>query len=242
MIVLNAASVLKKAIESLPPGTDLVVADGDSTDQTAILAERLGARVVSQNLDDVARAGGNFDVARNQAGQYARHPWILFLDADERLTDALVLEIGQAIQQDGYAAFALPRKNLFWGRPVRLLGQDYQIRLVRQGRGFFSGEKLHQPMQVQGDIGYLQSPLIHENMTHLKEIYRKFKQYVPIEVKAFSGRPSRGEMFRHPLRMFRYYYLRQQAWRDGPIGLFVCLVYAFYHGWILWGARRLHDF
>jgi glycosyltransferase involved in cell wall biosynthesis len=242
MIVRNAASVLTGAIQSLPPGTDLVVADGDSTDQTALLAERLGARVISQNLEEVAKAGGNFDVARNQAGQYARHPWLLFLDADERLTDSLVEEIRQAILQEEYAAFALPRKNLFWGRPVRLLGKDFQIRLVKKGYGFYSGEKLQQPMAVQGQVGYLQSPLIHENMVHFREIYRKFKHYGSIEVKTYSERPSRGEVVRHPLRMFRYYYLGQEAWRDGPLGLFICLLYAFYHGWIIWGARRRHDF
>ena len=230
VIARDAARVLPGARASVPRGAEIVVADGASRDATAEVARAHGARVVAQDLAAVAAAGGNFDVARNDAARHARREWILFLDADERLSPALAAEIAQAVAADTVAAYDMPRVNLFWGKPVRLLGEDRQRRLVRRGRGCFEGRALHQPMHVDGPIGHLTMPLVHENVRRCGDLARRFRRDVPIQAAALAAPPGLGEACRIPLRMFRYYYCTNAAWRDGPRGLAVAFAYALYHG------------
>jgi hypothetical protein len=92
-------------------------------------------------------------------------------------------------------------------------------------------------MQVDGSVGHLAAHLIHENVTRWHDVTRRFRQYVPIEGRCQPA-PTIAELWRTPARMFRYYYLGNGAWRDGVRGLAVCLIYAAYHGAVLWTARR----
>ena len=230
VIARDAARVLPGALASVPRGAEIVVADGASRDTTVEVARAYGARVVAQDLAAVAAAGGNFDVARNDAARHAQREWVLFLDADERLSPALAAEIAQAVAADTVAAYDMPRVNLFWGKPVRLLGEDRQRRLVRRGRGCFEGRALHQPMRVDGPIGHLTMPLVHENVRRGGDLARRFRRDVPIQAAALAAPPGLGEACRIPLRMFRYYYCTNAAWRDGPRGLAVAFAYALYHG------------
>jgi hypothetical protein len=121
---------------------------------------------------------------------------------------------------------------------VRLLGEDRQLRLVRRGCGVFEGDVLHRRARVAGPIGHLAAPLVHENVRSIKDVARRFRQYVPLEARAMRPRPSLWEVARIPPRMFRYYYLREQAWRDGVRGFATCAIYAVHRGVVAWVARR----
>lgn len=239
VLTRDVAEVLEGALASVPPGAEIVVADGGSRDGTRAIARRSGARVIDQDLAAVAAAGGNFDLARNDAAEKARRPWVFFLDADERLSAPLARELAELLAGEPAAsAYEVPRRNLFWGRPVRLLGDDYQVRLVRRGAGRFEGRSLHARMQVDGAIGRLASPLIHLNVRSWRDVVRRFRRDVPIAAGALEERPPVGRALREPFHMFRLHYCSHQAWRDGPRGLLVSVVYAAYHGAILWTRRR----
>ena len=241
LIARNAADTLSEALRSIPPRAQVIVADGDSHDATANIARAHGAQVVAQDLDSVRRAGGNFDVARNAAGEHVSRDWILYLDADERLSPDLAEEIGRLSNDTPHAAFRFPRINLFWGRPVRLLGQDFVTRLTRKGRGRYLGSALHGQMQVDGSIGDLSGPLIHDNVRGWVDVVRRFRQYVPIEARAMRPAPDLWTVCAMPWRMFRFYYFTQHAWKDGFRGLIVSMIYAAYHSAIAWKARGRAD-
>ena len=238
LITREAAAVLPDALRSIPPEAEVIVADADSRDETASIARENGARVVAQDLDAIDQAGGNFDVARNQAADHASRSWLLFLDADERLSPELAREIDCLDPATRHVAFRIPRVNLFWGRSVRLLGEDRQLRLVRKGRGRHDGRTLHQPLQVDGTIGEMHGRLIHENVRTWMDVVRRFRQYVPVESRALQPLPCRWTAFITPWRMFRFYYFTNRAWKDGPRGLLVSAIYAAYHGAITWNARK----
>lgn len=241
LLTLDAEEVLEGALESVPPGAEMLVADGGSRDATRQIAERRGARVVDQDRGAVAAGGGNFDLARNAAAARATRRWVLFLDADERTSSELRRELGELLAgEPPDAAYRIPRVNLFWGRPVRLLGEDLQLRLARRGAGRFEGRRLHRPMRVDGPVGRLASPLIHLNVRSWRDVVRRFHRDVPIEARALDERPRLRRTLGEPLHMLRHYLLTHRAWRDGPRGLLVSLLYATYHGSILWTARRLH--
>lgn len=239
LLTLDVEEVLQGALDSVPPGAEVVVADGGSRDRTRGIARRSGARVVEQDLETVAAGGGNFDLARNAAGREATRPWLLFLDADERISPELGHELTALMAEEPACdAYRIPRVNLYWGRPVRLLGDDFQLRLVRNGSGRFEGQRLHRSMRVEGMVGHLGSPLIHLNILSWRDVVRRFRRDVPVEARGLTPRPGLRQALGTPWHVFRHYYLTHQAWRDGPHGLLVCCLYAAYHGSIVWTARR----
>jgi glycosyltransferase involved in cell wall biosynthesis len=237
IIARNAAAVLDAALDSVPREAELIVADGGSQDTTIAIARRHGARVIAQDQAALAAAGGNFDVVRNQAGTQATRHWIFHLDADERLTPELTDEIRGA-SVDDRVAFDMPRTNLFWGKPVRLLGEDRHVRLVRTGRGVFPSGNLHQEMRVDGAVGHLGAPLRHENVRRWADVRQRFRLYIPVEARYVTSRPSWRRCVTVPGWYVLFYLFRQQAWRDGWRGLLVSVIYALYHGAVLWRARR----
>jgi glycosyltransferase involved in cell wall biosynthesis len=238
MIALDAEEVIGEALASIPPEAERLVADGGSQDDTIMLAQGAGARVIDQDHDAVAGADGNFDVARNSAAGQARRDWIFFLDADERISPALADEIAALPHDIEAVALSMPRTNLFWGKPVRLLGEDRQVRLLRKGAGNYRGQRLHRQPEIDGRLLPLQSPLVHQNWRRWSDIRLRFRRYLPLEARHCDGPGGRLRGSRRALTMFRYFYCRQQAFRDGWRGLVVSLVYAAYHGAIVWKARH----
>jgi len=239
MITRNASATLPVALGSIPAGAEIIVADADSTDQTVPIARSFGARVIRQDQDPVAAAGGNFDLARNKAMELARRDWLFILDGDEQLVPALAEEIAATVRtgQD-HAAYDLPRRNLFWGKAVRLLGEDRQIRLLRKGRGRYVDRCLHCPIRIDGPVGHLLHALIHHNVTGLQDVVRRFRRYLPIERQTRAPAASRHAALRHILRMSRYYLLRQEAWRDGWQGVLASCIFGLYHGLAQWPRKK----
>jgi glycosyltransferase involved in cell wall biosynthesis len=239
VIAKDAAEVLPGLLASLPPEVELVVADGGSRDDTVALARAAGARLIDQDLDAVRAAAGNFDVARNDIHRVASRPWILFLDADERLSGDLRGELAELLRgEPDHTAYEIPRINRFWGRPVRLLGDDHQLRLVRRHAGSYQGRALHERMRVDGSIGRLRSPIIHVNVRRWSDLRRRFLREAALQAVAPGPRPPLRRVVTDPLHLFRHYYLENGAWRDGPLGLLVSAVYAAHRGALLLARRR----
>lgn len=241
VLTRDAGDLLPGLLRSAPAGAEMVVVDGGSSDRTVELARAAGARVIPQDLDEIRRHRGNFDRARNQVVEFATRPWLLFLDADERLTPELRRELERVLgtEQD-VVAFDIPRINLYWGRPVRALGSDFQRRLVRRGCGRFTGDVLHRRMEVDGPVGRLGNPIVHLNVRSWRDVATRFRRRVEIEAGADRVRPSAVDLVSGPWNLFRYYYLTNQARRDGARGLAVSLIYAAQHAAVLW-RRRLAD-
>lgn len=239
MITRNAGATLAAALRSVPAGAEIIVADADSTDRTVSIARSFGALVVRQDPEPVAAAGGNFDLARNQALDQAGRNWLLILDGDEQLTPALAEEIAATVRADrDHAAFDMPRRNLFWGKEVRLLGEDRQIRLLRRGRGRYVDHRLHRPIRIDGPVGRLRQPLVHYNITCRRDVSRRFRRYLPIERRTRVPADSRLAALRLIGRMGRYYLIRQQAWRDGWRGVLASCIFSLYHGLAQWPGGK----
>ncbi len=239
IITRNAESTLASALESIPAKAEIIVADADSTDKTVSIAHSFGARIIRQDQKLITAAGGNFDVARNQAMNLASRKWLFILDSDEQISGTLAKEITETIQKDHvHAGYNMPRKNLFWGKEVRLLGEDRQVRLLLKGKGRYSGQRLHCPIRIDGTIGPLQGSLIHQNIRCWSDVSRRFRCYLPIERKGKTPAANPLLVLRVSLRMARYYLFRQQAWRDGWRGILTCCIYGVYHGLIYWPGKK----
>ena len=127
ILAKNEEQNIEDCIKSVSFADEVVVIDDFSTDKTAEIAERLGARVVQHALD------GNWGGQQTFAIQQARCPWIFFIDADERATKRLAERVREIVTKDDRRyAYQNARLNYFWEQPLRHGGwfPDYVVRLL----------------------------------------------------------------------------------------------------------------
>src|SRR5262249_15160395 len=106
---LNEARNIADLIESLRWADDVIVADGGSRGDTVTIARGLGARVFELQ-------GQTLGNQRNVAIEAARHPWVLALDADERVSDALRDELAGVLSAPKHDAYRIRFANIYLGR------------------------------------------------------------------------------------------------------------------------------
>jgi GT2 family glycosyltransferase len=244
LTVRNEAARLRGCLEALQSSGlvgEIVVVDDGSTDGSAELARRAGARVIVH-----AHAGENWDLNKNVGMEAARGDWVLLIDADERLAPGAAAAIAQALAEGPTcAAYWLPRQEWYFGRWARHATAGARVlRLVRRGAVRFEGERLHAHPRVTGPVGQLQAPLIHAPYATIGDYVAKTRLYTDHEARV---RLSAGEriglagVLAAPLRHLWHRGWRQQGWRDGWAGLVFCVVTALYptrQAWRLWRLGR----
>jgi hypothetical protein len=216
----------------------LVLVDAATRDRTRELARACGARVAERMFDNFARQ-------RDAALAFATGDWVLFVDADERVMPDLRDEVLERIgQPQGQRGFWIPRHNYLMGRVVRHAGwfPDYQLRLLERGSAHFDPRRVvHEVPIVDGAVGHLAAPLVHHNYRSLAEFVRKQERYCRLDAqrwRATFGRPRRRAVVGQPLREFWRRYVTLAGYREGPLGLLLSMLLAWYSGKTIWLARK----
>jgi glycosyltransferase involved in cell wall biosynthesis len=216
----------------------LVLVDAATRDATREVARAQGVRVEERVFDNFARQ-------RDAALALATSEWVLFVDADERVDDALRQEVLARIAEPrDCRAFWIPRRNYLMGREVRHAGwyPDYQLRLLERAAAHFDPIRLvHELAIVDGKVGYLEAPLLHFNYRGLTEFVHKQERYCELDAQRWLmtfGRPRVRAILGQPVREFWRRYVRLRGYREGPLGLVLCVVLAWYAGKAVWLARR----
>ena len=175
VIAKNEEASIARTLRSVAFADEIVVVDSASTDRTADIAREHGAKVT------VTTDWPGFGPQKNRALDLATGAWVLSLDADEWLTDESAVEIRNAIASDkqGFAAYRLPRRSSFCGRFLRHSGwwPDYVVRLFRRDGGRFSDDALHERLIVDGALGTLAEPILHETFVDLEDLVDKMNRY-----------------------------------------------------------------
>jgi glycosyltransferase involved in cell wall biosynthesis len=239
VIARDEEGMLGECLQSIAFADErLVLVDAATRDRTREVAHASGARVAE-------RAFENFAAQRDAALMLATGDWVLFVDADERVTPALRDEVLEAVMRpDGCRGFWIPRHNYLLGRVVRHAGwfPDYQLRLLERGAAHFDPTRpVHELALVDGQIGHLGEPLLHFNYRSLGEFVGKQERYCPLEAsrwRARYGRPRRRAVLGQPVREFWRRYVHLHGYREGPLGLVLSVLLAFYAGKAVWLARR----
>lgn len=243
IIARNEAPRIGPCLESAAFADETIVVDALSEDGTAALCREGGARVFE-------RAWTGYGDQKNFAMAQARQPWILILDADERVPPALREEIKEVLRggrgQAGAVAYRLPRRNYFYGRWMRHGGlfPDYQIRLLKQGAGRYNDAALHENLLVEPPIGTLRHPLDHLTEPTVADHFRRLDRYTTFAAQETGKRRRRRVgwadlAFRPAAVLFKTYVLKQ-GFRDGTPGFLVSAfgaMHIFLKYAKLWEAR-----
>jgi glycosyltransferase involved in cell wall biosynthesis len=217
--------------------------DSFSDDSTVQIAKDLGAQVFQHKFV-------NFAVARNKALSDARAletEWILFVDADERVTPELAEEIRQAIKKNDMAGWWMPRYNVMWGHVMRGGGwyPDYQLRLMQVRAAHYDPERqVHEIVVLTGQAGYLKEHLIHYNYDSLLQFKFKQDRYIDYEARILKEKGIRAKPWTYltmPVREFHRRYLSLKGYKDGWVGLQVCSLMSWYMFLTYLRLRKLHQ-
>ena len=220
----NERMNIRPAIESARRVADeVLIADSGSTDGTLDIVRQIGGcRIVEREYIN----SGNF---KNWAIPQAASPWVLILDADERVTPQLADEINALLKgtppRDGYHIY---RANYFLGHRIHHSGWgwDKVLRLFRRDMGRYVGESDHAEVNVtSGRIGHLKARLEHFTYWTFEQYFRKFHRYTSQSAcnKFAAGkRPSYWRMLLSPPLRFLHCYIIRLGFLDGVAGLQIC--------------------
>lgn len=189
VLTKNEAARIDGCLASIPPNCAMLVYDSQSTDGTVDLARKRGARVIDG-------AWHGFAQTRLDAGALVSTQWTFMLDADERVTPELSVELESLDPPAGITAYSVPRRNYFCGSWIRGAGwwPDRLVRLFRTGHAGITsrhgGEAaLHETWLPDGACGALTTPLEHRSYATLADYRVKFERYTDIEASATRPDP-----------------------------------------------------
>jgi glycosyltransferase involved in cell wall biosynthesis len=227
LIALNEEDRLRACLESVVWADEVVVVDAGSSDKTVTIAREFTDRVVF-------RAWTGYGAQKNFAVGLCTGEWVLSLDADERVPDALRDEIVATLRRAPVeAGFYVARQNLFQGRWVRHGGlyPDWQLRLFRRGRGAFVERAVHESVRVDGPTGRLRAPLVHDTYRGLADAAARLNRYSDLaaaELAAAGRGGSLADLLLRPAWRFVSMYALRAGFRDGWRGLALAALYAHY--------------
>jgi glycosyltransferase involved in cell wall biosynthesis len=250
ILTLNEETNLAECIDSCAWSDDIVVFDSFSTDRTQEIAAKKSVRFIQRRFD-------NYAAQRNAALAEVRfkHPWVLMVDADERIPSDLAAEMAQAVANAGLdtALFRMRRKDFFLGRWLRR-SSGYPTwfgRLVRVGRVRVERE-VNEEYIADGKTSHLESHLLHHPFNRgVAHWYERHNGYSTMEARAkiqsrgaplspksllsadpvVRRRALKQILYRLPMRpgiWFFYLYIFRMGFLDGRAGLAFCRMRASY--------------
>jgi len=228
IITFNEERNIARVIESLRCCEEILVLDSGSNDRTAEIATNLGARVEEASWHGYA-------AQKNIAAELATYDWILALDADESLSEALEAEIWH-IKKTGpqYDGYTMPRLAQYLGRWILHGGwyPDRKVRLFDRKKAKWVGEFVHESVIVQGRVGHLQSNLLHFTCNSLSEHLKSMERYTTLAAQEIASRgktPGIVQLIVDPPWTFVRSYFIKLGFLDGAEGLMIAYMAAFYN-------------
>ena len=227
VITYNEEQNIKSVLDHLAFADEIIVVDSFSNDKTFEIASTF------KNVKVIQRAFDNFASQRNYALSLASNSWILFVDADERLTTELQKEISFVINQENSASAYFVRRNfMFQNSKLRFSGwqTDKIIRLFRKESATYNHEKIvHEKLIVNGKIGKLNNKLIHYSYSNFEDYKQKMIFYGQLKAQEEflkNTKPNAFHFYIRPAYQFLNQYLLRFGILDGKKGIIICYLNA----------------
>ena len=196
VITYNEAANIARCLDSVPFAAEKLVVDSGSEDDTAVIAQARGARVVQQTWL-------GFGAQRNFAATQATNDWLLCLDADESLTPELADELQRNLPElmnADTAAGIMIRSAEFMGKRMRwyrLMAREHKARIYHRQRAQWSDVRVHESLKYSGKEVTFKSPFIHYLNPTLVHHELKYLKYAELKARDWNDK-------QRPIRPFEW--------------------------------------
>ncbi len=226
IITKNEEENIEAALKSVSGAQEIIVVDSFSSDRTIEICRRYTGKVYQHAWEGFAKQ-------KQRAVDYAACPWVLVLEADERVTPDLWKEIADAISREDCNGYYISRKNYFLGTWIKHSGwwPDQTLRLFRKDRGRFELREVHEKIVVEGGVGYLNNPLKHFTYRSISEFVQRNDNYsslAAIEIVKKSGKADIFSLTAKPAATFLKMYFLRLGFLDGMHGFVLAVLYSYY--------------
>ena len=228
IITLNEEKNIGDLLEDLSFADEIIVIDSFSKDQTVEIVTAF------KNVKLIQNEFVNFTAQRNFAIDKAKNNWVLFIDADERMTPELKLEIIQTINSSSsVSAYLVYRTFMFKNTKLRFSGwqTDKIYRLFKKDKCRYTEERLvHEKLNIEGEVKVLKHKLIHYSYLNYEDYKKKMISYGKLKsLEKYKKRlkPSFLLMLLHPLYTFLYQFIIRLGFLDGRNGILICYLNAY---------------
>ncbi len=243
MITFNNAHTIEKALQSVVGWADeTVVVDSHSTDGAIDIINRYTKNVYQF---DTTNQREKYQYAQDRC----KNNWVIFIDADEWLTEKIKEEIGTLISSGtDYDGFMVDRRNIYLGREIKHGGwyPDHEIRLYRKDKGGWEGG-IHAKVSVNGKIGNLKNYYMHTPYADTSHQIRTIDRYSGAFAEDLFQAGRRFHLFNMLLRpVYRFFrdYLFKLGFLDGIPGMIIMastMYYVFMKHAKLWEMEKRND-
>jgi glycosyltransferase involved in cell wall biosynthesis len=231
ILTKNEEENIKDCIRTLAFCDEVLVVDDNSIDRTVEISLELGAKVINHHLNS------NFAKQRNLALSQAMGEWVIFLDADERISKELATEITQNVKGSLYGGFLIPRQDVWLGK--KMLGGEFGgIKLLRLGKRDAGRWKraVHEYWDIKDEIVELQNKIEHYPHQNITDFLKHINYYSQIHSKENYKEGKSASFWQilcYPLAKFVRNFLLKSGYRDGTHG-FVAAVLMSFHSFLSW--------
>lgn len=224
IITKNSQDTLEESLKSLVGLVDeIVVVDGESTDNTIKIAKKYKAKIISFEPH-------NFGKQRAYGLLKVKNDWVLALDSDEVVSENLKSEIKNL--KINFDAYYIPFQTFFLGHPLRYGGERYKkLVFFRKNSVFIKPLLIHEKFEIKkGPAGTLKGKIFHFSYRSLSQIFSKFTDYaikMSREKIQKSEKSSLKKIFIYPLHMFYARFIKDKGYKDGLFRIPLDLGFAY---------------
>jgi glycosyltransferase involved in cell wall biosynthesis len=214
----NEENYLDDCLHSVSFANQLIVIDSFSSDNTISIAKKWNCEIIQRKFD-------NFSNQKNEAIKQAKSDWILFLDADERITPKLKMEILETINDPKHQAYKLRFPHFYMNRFLYHT-ENKVTRLVKNNALKFEGE-VHEKLMHEGSCGVLKNKVLHYTYKGLFNYIAKKDSYAWFQAKMSLDKGKQINYFLlvfKPFYRFFHTYIIRRGFMDGIPGLAVATI------------------
>lgn len=237
ILTKNEEKNIEDCLKTLSWCNEILVVDDHSTDKTVAIAKKYTQHVLSHHLED------NFSAQRNFALEKAKGDWILFVDADERVSETLAKEIQQKITSTTHIdGFYVKRDDYMWGKKLQYgeTADVHLLRLAKKNAGKWKGI-VHETWDIHGMKVMLQNPLEHYPHQTLSEFLEEINYYTTLRAAELYKKKTPVSWVSILLytkgKFFQNYFLRLGI-LDGVRGILMAIIMSF-HSFLVRGKLWL---
>ena len=227
IITYNEEKNIRDCLESIKWADEIIIVDAFSKDRTVDIAKNYTDRIFQRQWE-------GYTQQRNFGLTQVCNEWVLFLDADERISEALTQEIKDVLERNnGFCnGYYISRQSFYLGRWIKHGGwyPDLKLRLIRKNKAIWSGPSVHEKLILNGEAGYLKNPMYHYTYLNIKHHLEKSDRYSTLfaeEAFKKGEYPNPYKIFIRPIFRFINDYFLKQGFRDGFAGFVVALIQSF---------------